>query len=74
MVMSCTDPRTLIQHLGTTYPEATQLVPNSVGALQFVFPDGLVINIYPRGTIHFQGQTSSIRAEVEAVVLIILNS
>ena len=70
MVMSCKDPRALIQHLGNTYPEATQSAPNAIGALQFVFPDGLVMNIYPKGTIHFQGPASSIRAEVEALVLI----
>ena len=70
MVMSCKDPRALIQHLGNKYPEATQSTPNAIGALQFVFPDGLLMNIYPKGTIHFQGPASSIRAEVEALVLI----
>ncbi len=68
MVMSCHDPRRLVKHIENAYPDASRSAVNAVGALQFVFPDGMVINIYPKGTIHFQGKSSAIRAKVEAQI------
>ena len=71
MVMSCRDPLGFVKHIEIAYPDAIRSAANAVGAQQFVFPDGLVINIYPKGTIHFQGKLTAIRAKLEAQIVIL---
>lgn len=71
MVMSCRNPQGLVKHIEITYPDAIRSAVNTVGAERFTFPDGLVINIYPMGTIHFQGKLTAIRAKLEAQVVIL---
>ncbi|VVN50606.1 hypothetical protein PS687_00356 [Pseudomonas fluorescens] len=71
MAISCGDPERLIQHIGNSYPKAKQSEPTAIGTVQFSFPDGHVVNVFPNGTVNFQGKASGVKAEIEAQVEII---
>ncbi|ENM3096133.1 TPA: hypothetical protein ACF8SY_001326 [Pseudomonas aeruginosa] len=71
MAHSCGDPARLITHIENSYPRAVKTGPNAIGTIKFVFPDGLVVNVFANGTVNFQGQASPIKDEILAQIEII---
>lgn len=71
MAINCGDPDRLLKHIENSYPKAKHSEPNAIGTVKVTFPDGHIVNVFPNGTVNFQGKASDIKEQITNQVDII---